>query len=170
MKKKTSPRQREARGATKIDDEDTFSDSLGTRMSSRREYDYVRPRAQRLAEQIERFGVVIQMITSIARTTVAIEIKLRWLVAWLAILLLGCPANTTKRFCSAADAVAIAVKAFDQAYPARLTYLSVSVVDDPEYQQWNVWFKPGGKFADPGGHTLIHVKKTTGNWTIEPSF
>ena len=96
--------------------------------------------------------------------------SLRPLANWLAVFFLCCGCHRTQKSYSDADAVIVAVQAFEKAYPGRLPYFSISIVDDPDYAQWNVWFNPGGKFADPGGYTLVRVKKATGKWAIEPSF
>ena len=80
-------------------------------------------------------------------------------------------ANTNQGYyCTEIDAIRLAVSEFDKRYPARILHYSISITDDKDYHQWNVWFHPRGKVALPGGYKLIRVKKTTGACKLEPSF
>ena len=87
----------------------------------------------------------------------------------VALLLCSC-VGTKRRDFSEADAIAVAAREFAARYPDRLLHYTISIADDPEYGQWNVWFHPKGKFADPGGYALIRVKKMTGHCELAPSF
>jgi hypothetical protein len=82
-----------------------------------------------------------------------------WLMLTFAALLLCSCVNTKQRHFSEADAIAVAAREFATHYPDRLLHYTISIADDSEFDQWNVWFHPKGRFADPGGYALIRVNR-----------
>ncbi len=70
---------------------------------------------------------------------------------------------------SKTEALKLAKLEFAKLYPERVGEYDIRVVEDSDHGVWSVWFQGRGKYAMPGGYTLINVNKATGTTEVAPS-
>ena|ERR1017187_6908341 len=70
---------------------------------------------------------------------------------------------------SKTDALNLAKVEFSKLYPERVGQYDIRITEDSDRDVWSVWFEGRGKYAVPGGYTLINVNRTTGKTEVAPS-